>query len=734
MKSRILAATTAVTLSAMGAFAANTAELAKYVFPANQVEKVEAPVWSPDNQQIVSLGSDKKTIVACDPKTGVVAETIFDVANTRELTIDDIEGFEMSPDGKQLLVYRNRKAVYRRSFTAEWYLYDRHSRILRPLSDQFKRQRCPLWSPDSRMVAFVTEDNNIRLRKTDYQTEVAVTTDGAVNSIINGVPDWTYEEEFTVTCSMAWAPDALTLVYLKYNETDVPLYRLTMYEGACEPKTEYAQYPGQFEYKYPVAGVANSKVTLHSYDIETRKNKEISLPGSPEYIPRIEYAPIEGNRLMATTLNRDQNRMEVFDVNPRATTARSLLVEQTSGGWLEQITYDCLTFLPGSIILPSDRSGWTALYEYSYAGALQGAITPAGQYDVTAYYGYDPKTRCHYYQTTSTGARNRVVERVDAKGRSKIIGHDTGTSDLMLSPSAEYGMLTYSSVTEAPSYTLIAPSTGKTVRSMGDNSALQSKFASMPRREFFTVPAAGDAPELYGYVIRPTSMPAGGKAPVIMFQYSGPGSQEVRDRWSVDWENYYATQGYMIVCVDGRGTGARGRDFRNAVYKRLGHFETIDQLRAARYAATMDGADPERIGIFGWSYGGYETLMCATAEDSPYKAACAVAPVADWRLYDTVYTERYMLTPQQNPEGYDQASALLRAADLNPRLLVMYGTADDNVHPANTIEFAGRLIAAGKWCDILMFPNMNHSINYCNGRAMVYSRMLDFFNENLGVR
>lgn len=711
--------------------AANTADLAKFVYPANKPEKVEAPVWLPGDQAIISLGSDSKTVVATNPKTGVVAETIFDCANTRELTIDDIEGFIISPDGKQLLVYRNREAVYRRSFTAEWYLYDRHSRILRPLSDNFKRQRSPIWSPDSRMVAFVTDDNNIRLRKTDYQTEVAVTTDGAVNSIINGVPDWTYEEEFSVTCSMAWAPDALTLVYLKYNETDVPTYRLTVYEGACDPKTEYALYPGEFAYKYPVAGVQNSKVSLHSYDIETRKTKEITLPGSPEYIPRLEYAPIEGNRLMVTTLNRDQNRLEIVDVNPRATTSRSLLVEQKSTGWIDPVTYDYLTFLPQGIILPSDRSGWTVLYEYGYSGALVGPITPAGQYDVTAYYGYDPTAKCHYFQSTSTGARNRVVERVDAKGRSKILGREHGTTDMSLSPSAAYAMLTYSSVDTAPVYSLVTPSNGKTIRSLGDNSELQSRFASMPKREFFTIPAAGDAPELFGYMIRPQGIASGQKAPVIMFQYSGPGSQEVRDKWSVDWENYFATQGYMIICVDGRGTGFRGREYRESVYKRLGHFETIDQIRAARYAATIDGADPDRIGIFGWSYGGYETLMCATADGTPFKAACAVAPVTDWKLYDTVYAERYMLTPQQNPEGYEESSVLLRAERLAPRTLVMYGTADDNVHPANTIDFVGRLISLGKWCDVLMFPNMNHSINYCNGRAMVYSRMLDHFNEHL---
>lgn len=725
IKCAMLALTIAVggTVSATGTLEG----LSFYVFPNNASAGVDVPTWLPDESAIVEMSSDGKTITTCDPATGEPVETIFDVANTRETSIDRFDEFILSPDGKRILLGTGKQMIYRRSYWAQWYVYDCHSRILRPLSKEYKKQRSPLWSPDGRVVAFVTEDNNIRLCKTDYNTEVQVTTDGKVNEIINGVPDWTYEEEFATTCSMAWAPDALTLCYIKYNEKDVPMYHFPLYEGACDPMVEYALYPGDFNYKYPVAGVVNSKVTLHCYDIETHKIKDISLPETVEYVPRIQYG-YANDRLIVTTLNRDQNRLELFNVNPRATVTRSLLVEETKTGWIEPIAYESLKLLPEGIVLASARSGWTHLYFYGYSGALERQLT-TGDFDVTDYYGFDAVNNIHYFQSTRTGSINRVVSRIDAKGGVKDLTPANGTGAMWLSPKAKYAMTSYSSVQTPPVYELVNPTKGKTIRVLEDNEAVAKRYAKMQRREFFTVPADAKGPELNGYMIRPAK--SNGPAPVIMYQYSGPGSQEVRNRWVVDWENYYAEQGYMIVCVDGRGTNCRGRDFRESVYKNLGHFETIDQLRGAEYVANMPGADPNRIGIFGWSYGGYETLMAASAPDNPYKAAVAVAPVTDWRYYDTVYAERYMLTPQQNGEGYEASSTLTRIDNLTDNLLIMHGTADDNVHLSNTMEYISRLIASNRYCDLFLFPNMNHSINYCNGRAVVYWRMMEYFNNHL---
>lgn len=705
--------------------------MAPYVFPGNAVAKYPAPEYLADGSAQIKLTDDGKRVVSVDPATGKEIETLFDVEHTREAALASVEGFTMSPDGKKILVWNDRKPIYRRSFTASYWVYDRHSRILRPLSDKFSRQRAPLFSPDGLMVAFAADDNNIHIRKLDYNTEVDVTTDGAVNAIINGVPDWTYEEEFTTTRSMVWASDNLTLCFLKYNEKDVPLYRFALYEGACDPKEQYALYPGMFEYKYPVAGMKNSKVTLHSYDVETRKLKQIDLPDSRiEYIPRIDYSP-DPSKLVVTTLNRDQNRMEIYGVNPRSTTCTSMIVEENKTGWIEPTTYENLSLQPEFIVMMSDRSGFTQLYQYSYTGALQRQITNT-QYDVTDYYGYNSATRTHYFQATGPDPINRVVNSVDAKGLVTTISPANGTSTASFSPAMDWFMLTHSSVSTPPRYTLHRTSKAdKAVRVLESNDKVAAIYADAPRREFFRMPADGSRPSLNGYMVKPKSFDSSRRYPVVMYQYSGPGSQEVLDRWSVDWETYFAMKGYVVICVDGRGTGGRGKAFREIVYRNLGYYETLDQVAAARYAASLPFVDADRIGIFGWSYGGYEAIMAASADGAPYKAAVAVAPVTDWRYYDTVYAERYMLTPAQNEQGYAASAPLNHIEGLNCRLLIMSGTADDNVHMSNTMEYVARLISADKWCDMMLFPNMNHSINGCDTRRMVYSRMLDYFNQNL---
>lgn len=731
----VTAVAAAVALTAMaGADIRADRDMAPYVYPLNATAKVSLPEYLDNGSAMVRMSDDDRRIVAVDPRSGKETETLLDLDNTRENKLESIDGFTVSPDGSKIMVWNGKSQIYRRSFKARYWVYDRHSRILLPLvEDGDALQRSPLFSPDGRMVAFTSaEDNNIYIKKIDYNTLVAVTKDGRPNSVINGVPDWTYEEEFTTTCSMAWAPDNLTLCFLKYNETDVPLYHFAVYEGACNPDEQYALYPGLFEYKYPVAGVTNSKVTLHSYDIETRKLKDITLPSQEriEYIPRIAYA-YAPERLIVTTLNRDQNRMELFSVNPRATTSRSLLVEETSTGWIEPASYENLVLTPDFFVVTSSRSGWSHLYQYSYSGALERTLTK-GDYDVTAYYGYNVTDRCHYFQAASTGPENRVVSRVDAKGVVKHLTPQHGTADAWFSPTMAWMVVRFSDVATPPVYTLAATSApSKTVRTLEDNATARSRYATMPHREFFRVPASGSSPELCGYMIKPAGFDSSRRYPVVMFQYSGPGSQEVRNIWKPDWENYFAMKGYLVVCVDGRGTACRGRAFRESVYRDLGHYETIDQLSAARYVASLPYADGDRIGIFGWSFGGYETLMAVSAENNPYKAAVAVAPVTDWRYYDTVYAERYMLTPQQNEAGYESSAPLNHIANMNTRLLIMHGTADDNVHLSNTMEYVARLISAGKFCDMMLFPNMNHSINGCDTRLMVYSRMLDYFNRNL---
>ncbi len=700
-------------------------DMAQYVHPKNRPASASSITYMPDGKTYLKLSDDHRSIVRCDIESGEHVDVLVDLNNTRETTLPDIEGFAICADVSQVLVWRDSKPVYRRSFKASYYVYEVHSRLLRPLSKNFSHQEAPVFSPNGRMVAFVA-DNNIYIKKLDYQTEVAVTTDGKINNVINGTSDWTYEEEFYTTCSMTWAPDDLNLCFLKYNETEVPTYDMQSYCGACNPREQYKYYPGTWSYKYPMAGQVNSKVTLHSYDVETRKTKDIILPDNRiEYIPRVQYGPDE-NTLIVTTLNRDQNHFEIYKVNPKSTIVKSIYSEESSS-WISSSTINDLYLNQESFVINSWKSGSNRLYKYNYNG-VELAQLATGDGDVTAYYGCD-EGGAHYYQAAAPTPMDRVVKRIDSKGRISEISPAKGTASAEFSPNMKYMILKHSTSEQPPIYTL-KTSSGKNIRTIEDNGAYAAQFKDkVAKREYFTM-TSGDV-TLNGYIIKPSDFIASKKYPVVMYQYSGPESQQVLNRWEVDWHDAFAKAGYVVMCVDGRGTGGRGRAFCDIVHKRLGCYETIDQIAAARYAASLHFVDASRIGICGWSYGGYETLMVATADDCPFKAAVAIAPVTDWRFYDTVYAERFMLTPQQNEDGYDDASPLLRADKLACSLLLMHGTSDDNVHPANTYEFVSALQSHGLLCDMLLFPNMNHSINHCNARAVVYAKMLDWFNKNL---
>ena len=707
----------------------NFADMAPYVYPNNVSKSVGKPYFMPDGQAYLQLSADGKRIVKHDIRNGSEIETVMDVTHTREANIAGIEGFTLSPDGSKLLVATASEAIYRRSTRASFYVYEIRTRILSPLSETHKVQRSPIFSPDGRMVAFVAPDNNIYLKKLDYGTEVPVTKDGAVDRVINGVPDWVYEEEFGATCSMSWSPDCLTLCYLKYNETDVPAYSFPLYEGTCSPMQQYALYPGQFTYKYPVAGEPNSTVTLHSYDVDNRKTKDLPLPANGmEYIPRISYTHDPAGRLMVTTLDRAQTRMELFAVNPRSGVAKSILVEQ-SEAWLNPATYEQITYLPKGFLLLSARTGFTHAYLYSYEGQLLRTIT-SGDYDVKDFYGADAKGN-YYFLTTATGAINRVIARVDPKGVTKRLSPDKGNASAWFSPTMDYYAVTYSNATTPPACTLYSAPADKKLRVLVDNSDLAQKYASAPKPEFITVTTA-EGISMDGYIIKPKNLDQSRRHPMIITQYSGPGSQEVLDRWRVDWTQYAALHGYVVMCVDARGTGGKGRAWETIVYKNLGHYETIDLQGAAKWAASnLPYVDPARIGITGWSYGGYQTLMSISTPSSPFACAVAIAPVTDWRYYDTVYSERYMLTPQENPDGYRESAPLNKVASMNIPLLIMHGTADDNVHLMNAMQYVSELQSAGRFCDMFLYPNMNHSINGCDSRLNVYSKMLDYFDKNL---
>ncbi len=704
----------------------NSKDIAPYVFPNNLVKSIGDMHFMPDGTSYLSLSSNKKMIVQYATESGLPIDTILNTSKTREYTIDKINGYIISPDGSKLLVYNDVSPIYRRSFDAQYYVFEIKRNILKPLSVNHKKQRSPIFSYDGRMVAFVS-NNNIYIKKIDYDSEVAVTTDGKSNSIINGVPDWTYEEEFMVESSMVWSPDNLTLCFVKYNESEVKTYSFPLYGGVYNKDREKELYPGEYTYKYPKSGGQNTKVSVHSYDVETRKIKNIPLNDAQiEYIPRITYTN-NPNALIITTLNRNQNRLELLSANPKTTIVKSLYVDE-SKTWIEDVCYNNIKFMPEYFVISSSKTGYNHLYKYSYAGVELSQLTK-GNFDVLSYYGCD-KNENHYYQSTKNGAINKVITKIDKKKGEIDLSQASGSACAIFSPTMNYYIINYSNTNTPPTYELYNIQ-NKRVRTIEDNSGLKAKYQNLPKREFITIKS--DEIELNGYIIKPQEFSSSTKYPVIMTLYNGPSSQSVLDKWSIDWENYFATQGYIIVCVDGRGTGGRGANFKDIVYKRLGYYETKDQIAAANYIASLPYVDENKIGIYGWSYGGYETLMAISHEKSPYKAAVAIAPVSDWRFYDTAYTERFMQTPQENEDGYKESSALNKINNVNCPLLIMSGTSDDNVHLSNTMEYVSQLIKEGKYCDLFLFPNMNHSINERDARAVVYAKMLDFFNKNLNV-
>lgn len=702
------------------------AEINKYI--THPVPGMQPMQYMPDGQTYAQLTPDGKQILTYDIKTGKQTGTLLDITHTRESQLESIQGFKLSPNAAYVLVWRNKQMRYRRSFTAEFYTYEVRTRLLRPLSNQFAQTQIPTFSPDSRMVAFVAE-NNIYLRKLDYNTEVSVTTDGRKDCIINGATDWTYEEEFTLTSSLAWAPDNSVLSYLKFNETDVHPYNMTLYQGTCNPREEYALYPGQYTYKYPVAGEKNSVVSVHSYDVETRKTKDITLPGGDiEYIPRLVYGP-SPRQLMAVTLNRDQNIMQVISVNPMSTTAHSVYTMKSTA-WILPQSYENIHWANNhfSTFNFSDK-GNIQVQCISYTGSVVKTIAHP-EHDITAYYGSDAQGN-HYYQAAAPLPTQRTLYCLTAKGTAKALSPEKGTTNVEFSPDMAYRKTWYSD-SETPTQCTLTTADGRTIRPLSQTKDYAAEIAGLhAKREFITIPSAKPGLQMNAFIVKPHDFNPSNRYPVIMYQYQGPGSQEVLDQWNLGWMDALAAQGFVVICADGRGTGARGADYLYTVYMNLGHYETLDQLAAARYAASLPYVDPQRIGLFGWSYGGYETLMAAQATGAPYAAAVAVAPVTSWRYYDTVYAERYMRTPQQNDKGYNQSAPITNCASLSCPLLIMHGTLDDNVHLENTLQYVSNLQSHNMFCDMFLFPNMNHSINGCNARGVVYGKMLKFFKQNL---
>ena len=595
----------------------------------------------PDGEHYTAMNDARNMIIKYSYRTGNPVDTLFNTEKARECTFDKFDGYTISSTGHHILVWRDTEPIYRRSFKANVYDYDVRRNYVKPISDSKGKQMIPTFSPDGRMVAYVS-DNNIWIRKFDYDTEVQVTKDGEMNKILNGITDWVYEEEFAVTNLMAWSPNSEQLAFVRFDESEVPEYSMQMFgEGL---------YPGYYNYKYPKAGEKNSKVTLHSYDVTTKDTKELKVPVEADsYIPRIVFTNND-DQLAVMTLNRHQNVFNMYYANPKSGVFRLILRDENKA-YVDSEWLNSIHFYANSFSYVNEQDGYAHIYLYSPTGVMQRQVTK-GNWDVTAFLGYDEATKTVYYESAEESPIRRAIYKIDAKGVKTKLSTQEGTNNATFSDNFAYYVNQYSNANTPVKITVNETKSNKVLRVLQDNARLVDKLAgySYAEKEFIKVRTASDY-ELNAWIVKPVDFDESKKYPVLMFQYSGPNSQQVLDKYSFDWEQYLAANGIITVCVDGRGTGARGEAFRKCTYLRMGELESKDQVEAAQALGKLPFVDKNRMAIWGWSFGGYNTLMAMSVGNGTFKAGIAVAPPTDWKYYDSVYTERFMRTPKENFEG-----------------------------------------------------------------------------------
>lgn len=681
-----------------------------------------------------SISNDGRQIIEYAFKTGNQTRVLFDIANTHGESIKQLDGYTLSPDGKRMLIQTNTHKIYRRSFTADYYIYTIQSRKLEKLSTGGPQQ-IPTWSPDGNQIAFV-RDNNIFLVKLLYDNaESQITKDGKFNEIINGVPDWVYEEEFSTNRSLCFTADSRMLCWIKYDERKVKEYSLQLFMGSHPTMKANEVYPGTYTYKYPKAGEDNSIVSVWSYEIQTHKTNRLQVPLEGDgYIPRIKSTN-DANRIIVFTMNRHQDVLNLYAVNPR-TTLSQLLIKEQGDKYVKEEAMEGIAIGQNSILLPSDRDGYMHLYLYNMNGSLIRKIGD-GNYDITSIYGYDETTGDVYYQAAGINPHDRQIFVSHKNGKTERLTDTNGWNKAVFSGDYKYFLNTWSNY-NTPYVFTIRDNKGKVLSTPIDNKELKEKVKTygFNARETFSF-TTSEGVKLDGWMVKPKDFDANKKYPVILFQYSGPGSQQVIDAWNAGsmgnggaFDYYLAQQGFIVVCVDGRGTGGRGAAFEKCTYLKLGELESRDQVETALWLGKQSYIDKERIGIWGWSFGGFNTLMSMSEGRPVFKAGVAVAPPTNWRYYDTIYTERYMRTPKENGSGY-ATNPIQRANTLHGALLICHGMADDNVQPQNTMEYTEALIQADKDFKENIYTNRNHGIYGGNTRTHLLRQISNWFIEHL---
>lgn len=647
-------------------------------------------------------------------RTGEPAGVLFD-ASAAEPRIEFTD-YVLSADERRLLLTTDVEPIYRHSFTAEYWIYDRQDGSLRRLSQGGPQQQAQ-FSPDGSRVAFV-RGGNLFVADPAAGSERQLTFDGRFNHIINGLPDWVYEEEFSFARAFAWSPDGRKIAYLRFDESRVKQYNMNRFAGGL--------YPENYTFKYPKAGEQNSVVELYCCDAADGSAVRMDTgEQTAQYIPRLFWTPT--GQLGFYRLNRLQNHFEVLLCDSSG--ASRVVYDERNDRYVERVDGRTVTFLPDGdrFVVRSERDGFMHLYLYSVSEGLLGRIT-SGEWEVTELLGIEGD-RVYYLSTeTSPLRRDLYTVRLDGRGKRRLTGGD-GTYRIAPSRGFRY-FISYFSNVRTPNRVTLHRSDGRLVRTLEDNAALRTKLDELqvPVKEFFRF-ATSEGVELNGYMVRPNGFDSSRRYPVLMTQYSGPGSQQAADRWTIGWEDVLVQQGYIVACVDGRGTGFRGEEFKKCTYGELGKYETVDQIEAARYLASLPYVDPDRIGIYGWSYGGFMALNCILKGNDVFRAAIAVAPVTSWRFYDTIYTEIYNGLPQDNPSGYDDNSPIHFADRLKGKLLIAHGTGDDNVHIQNTYEMITKLVEYDKPFELYVYPDRNHGMG--PSRHHLMERCIEFVQRNL---
>lgn len=668
-------------------------------------------------------------IVKYSYQTGQRVSVVFDLKNVEKAPIQRFSNYEFSSDETKILLTTDIEPIYRRSFTANYYVWNSVTQDFMPLSDKGKQQLAT-FSPDGERVAFV-RDNNLFIKSLRFGTESQITYDGERNKIINGSPDWVYEEEFGFSKAFAWSPDSKFLAFMKFDESEVREFGMTMFRGDKPALDEYALYPENITFKYPKAGEKNSDVKVFVYEVRSRTTIAAETGSeTDQYIPRIKWTP-DANDLVIMRLNRRQNQLDVLYANPFTGESRIVFRERNEK-YVDEDFLDKFIYLDnGNFVVTSERNGYSHLYLHDRQGFEIAQLT-SGDFDVTDFYGYDPARRFFYYQAAAESPMRREVYFTTQDGKRKgKLSTLQGTNRADFSTGFRY-FINYFSNSDTPNLVTLHDWQGKQIRVLESNEKLKTTVReyNIPRREFFTF-TTSEGTELNGWMLKPLNFNSSGKYPVVIVQYSGPNSQQVTDNFRIGYNEYLAQEGFLVVSVDPRGTGARGEAFRKATYMQLGKYESDDMVEAARYLARQSYVDQGRIGIWGWSYGGFMVALSMSKGGEIFRAGISVAPVTSWRFYDTIYTERYMRTPRENPEGYDDNSPLFHADKVKGRMLLVHGTADDNVHVQNTMEYAEALVQAGVQFDMAIYTNRNHGIRGGNTTMHLYQLKTEFLKREL---